>query len=238
LALVLSLLAPGVLASVALVPWSGGDPSYAFLERRSDGKPYRWEPCEPIHYEVNLDHAPVDAMRDVVEAIARVSEASGISFVLDGPTDRTPQEHEADGFRDPGSLRPRPVLIAWLPAYSFREYGDPNETIGVGVAVPGSGSEYWVYGSGMVVINADAPLLPGFEYPFALGPVLMHELGHVLGLGHVGDGAEIMWSPDEPGADPFAVGDVTDWGDGDLVGLAKIGRQAGCIHVAASGRPN
>jgi hypothetical protein len=231
LALLVSQLAPGIIAVLALIPGSSSDPTYAFLDRRYDGKPFRWEPCAPIHYEVNLDYAPSDALADVDEAIARVSDASGIRFVFDGQTVRSPEEQEADDFRDPVTLDIRPVLIAWLPAASFDRYANPERTLGVGRPVTGSGNEFWVYESGLIVINADAPLVPGFEHSYSLGPVLMHELGHVMGLGHVGDADEIMWSPNAPGSDRFPAGEVTDWGNGDLVGLQQLGRPAGCIHA-------
>jgi hypothetical protein len=42
-----------------------------------------------------------------------------------------------------------------------------------------------------------------------------------------------MWSPDLPGSNPFQVSGVTDWGDGDLEGLQRLGRPAGCIDTAA-----
>src|SRR3989304_6260519 len=42
---------------------------HAFLGRSPDG-PYRWNPCQPIHYEVNLDNAPAGAIDDVRAAIA------------------------------------------------------------------------------------------------------------------------------------------------------------------------
>jgi hypothetical protein len=198
---------------------------------RYDGKPFRWEPCRPIHYELNLTNAPATAIADVNEAVARASRGSGIRFVFDGPTDRTPQEQEASDFRDPRSLDIRPVLIAWLPSAMFGEYADPNQALGVGYGVPGSGNGFWVYETGLVVINADARLHAGFADSYATGPVVMHELGHVLGLGHVPDGGEIMWSPDEPGSDLFPAANVTDWGEGDLAGLRRVGRAAGCIHA-------
>jgi hypothetical protein len=230
LALLLSLLGPGIVGVAALVSRLGDAPAYAFIERRSNGEPYRWEPCRPIHYQVNIDDAPPNALADVREAIARVSDATGIRFLFDGETHRTPEEQEADNFRDPDTLDVKPVLIAWLPAASFSRYANPQRTIGVGRPVPGSGSEFWVYESGLVVINADAHLVAGFEYAHSLGPVLMHELGHVMGLGHVGDADEIMWSPNEPSSDLFPVVTVTDWGDGDRAGLRLLGRSAGCVH--------
>jgi hypothetical protein len=172
-------------------------------------------------------------MNDVMEAIQRLSDASGLQFVLDGQTDRTPTEQRQGRFHELTTFAFRPILISWLPANEFELYADPREVIGVGLAVPGSGEEYWVYKSGLVVINADAGILPGFVSGYSLGPVLMHELGHVVGLGHVGDVGEVMWSPDVPGSNPFQVSGVTDWGDGDLEGLQRLGRPAGCIAAAA-----
>jgi len=233
LALVLSLLSPAVLGLIAIGPWMDGESAYAFLDRRADGSPFRWEPCLPIHYEVNIEHAPPGAMDDVGEAIARLSEGSGLRFVLDGQTSRTPSEQRNGSFHELTTFAYRPVLISWLPSDEFELYADPDQVIGVGVAVPGSGDEYWVYKSGLVVINADAPIPPGFASGYSLGPVMMHELGHVVGLGHVGDVDEIMWSPDLPGSNPFQVSGVTDWGDGDLEGLQRLGRPAGCIDTAA-----
>jgi matrixin len=226
-ALVLSLLAPAVLGLVAVVPWSDGDTAFAFLDRRPDGSPVRWDPCRSIHYQVNLRYAPPDATDDVFEAVARASRASGIAFVFDGSTDRSPTEQGQANFRRLDLPGYQPVLISWLPAELFDSYADPREVIGVGIATTGERS--WVYQSGMVVINADAPLLSGFGSGFSLGPVLLHELGHVLGLGHVGDADEIMWAPDLPGSNPSLFSNATNWGDGDLEGLRRVGRPAGCV---------
>lgn len=233
LALVVSLAAPGLLGLLAIAPWWDGPAAYSFIERRADGEPYRWEPCEPIHYEVNLEHAPPWAMSDVEEAVARVSSGSGMRFVLDGRTDRSPAEQRHGRFHELSTFTFRPVLIAWLPAEEFATYADPDEVIGLGFAVPGSGDDWWVYRSGLVVINADAPIPPGFSSGFSLGPVLMHELGHVVGLGHVGDTDEIMWSPELAGGNPLVVSNATDWGNGDLEGLRRLGRPAGCIGASS-----
>jgi hypothetical protein len=48
----------------------------------------------------------------------------------------------------------------------------------------------------------------------------MHELAHVLGLGHIKAQGELM----EPSG-----GGVTDFGPGDLEGLSELGRSAGCL---------
>jgi predicted Zn-dependent protease len=45
--------------------------------------------------------------------------------------------------------------------------------------------------------------------------VLLHELGHVVGLGHVTDRKQIMFAMETPS--------VTRYAAGDLAGLAKLG---------------
>ena len=53
----------------------------------------------------------------------------------------------------------------------------------------------------------------------------MHELAHVLGLGHIKAQGELM----EPSG-----GGVTDFGPGDLEGLSELGRSAGCLTTPSA----
>jgi predicted Zn-dependent protease len=59
-----------------------------------------------------------------------------------------------------------------------------------------------------------------FRYPDRAGapeyvPVLRHELGHLVGLGHVDDATQLM-SP--------TIGEPQTFQSGDLAGLAKLGQ--------------
>jgi predicted Zn-dependent protease len=55
--------------------------------------------------------------------------------------------------------------------------------------------------------------------------VLMHELGHVIGLDHVSDQSQIMYQTVTTKQSVF--------GAGDLAGLQLLGRPAGCLAVPA-----
>jgi hypothetical protein len=214
------------------VAFGGPDPEHAFLRATGDGSPFRWNPCEPIHYQVHLFGAPPGADADLDEAIRRITEATGIRFVDDGHTTRSALAQERVEGYDVTHGAYFPVLIMWEPAEDFRRYGDPEEYAGVGIPFLGSapnGDARPVFASGLIVLNADAGATPGFRGRFSDGPLLMHEWAHVLGLAHVGSARELMWSPDVPGAAEVPDLTMEDWGRGDLEGLRSVGLDAGCI---------
>jgi hypothetical protein len=194
---------------------------HRFLDRRVDGSPLRWNACDTIHYVVNATRAPAGSVADVHEAIRRVSEATGIAFAYDGLTDEVPTKDRAPFQPERYGARWAPVLIAWVAPEEtdipFRLEGHTAAAVASPLRPP-SGEEVFV--SGYVAMNVRDPNPPGFGAPGDQGPVLLHELGHVMGLGHV----------DRPGAimEPSG-GGVTDFGPGDLEGLRRVGREAGCV---------
>jgi hypothetical protein len=209
---------------------------HEFLDELSDGSPYRWDPCEPIHYEVNLHNAPPGAREDIFEAADKISDATGIEIVFDGEVTRTAMDTEEDLYRDwDGGYAP--VLISWLPVQEFRRW---TARRALAAATPWTGDEtpLWEYVSGQIVVNAGAGTEAGWEHRYSLGPILLHEWGHVIGLDHVDDGDELMWSHEVDDADLFPDVGVTGFGPGDLEGLKALGIEAGCIGNGSSPTPS
>jgi hypothetical protein len=203
--------------------------TYTFLAQNGDGTPIRFNPCASVHYVVNLAGAPATAAGDVSGALSRIAQATGLSFVSDGTTNELPESTRPA--YQPGRYGPRwaPILIAWSTAAQSDFLGGTS-TVGQGGSTwyqaPGS---HAVYVTGQVAVNgpATASLAPGFGSGLTMGALLLHELGHVVGLGHVSDPTQIMY-PD------LHTRGSTQYGPGDLGGLERLGASQGCLTVPAA----
>jgi hypothetical protein len=197
--------------------------NFSFLFLQSDNcLPVRWNPCAQIHYVVNGAQATPAQLDDTRQAVADAAQATGIDFVFDDTTTEDPNARQPfEPSLYPG--RWAPVLIDW------RHEGGANdltEVAGGGFPVDARGVDV----SGEMFLNLDAHLAGNAPIPTGFGPgvtwgrILLHELGHVLGLGHVTSFDEIMHEPVTDQTSPTSA-----YGFGDLAGLRLLGRSAGCL---------
>jgi hypothetical protein len=188
------------------VPKSDG-PGFAFLRPTPRGSPVTFDPCSTIHYVVNPDLAPPGSYERVIRAVEALEEQSGLSFEYDGITDEPPRIrrllYQPDRYGD----RWAPVLIGWVPSSEIRHGHAFGLARPLAVQRPGG---HPVFVSGTVLLNSDAGLLWGLTWE----RLVVHELGHVLGLGHVDDPAQVMYPELLPGGGIL--------GDGDLAGVRAI----------------
>lgn len=212
--------------------------SYSLENFNTDGSPVRFNPCVPIHIVTNLSEAPAGAASEVAEALSRLNAATGLRFVVDGSTTEVPQSTRAAVQSRYGN-RWAPVLVAWS------RHGESD--LLPGGRTVGEGNSYAVsadntksarpapleYVTGQVVLDADvtAGLAQGFGAGQTIGQLLMHELGHVVGLGHTSDASQIMSTDLYPIAGAW-------YGAGDLTGLRKVGSSGGCLPPATAPTPS
>jgi hypothetical protein len=147
------------------------------LEQDHDGTPYRWNPCQPIHFVVNPDHEPAGADDDLHAAIARVASATGIRFVDDGTVVDTADQQIGSDFQS-GMPGPRylPVLVTFVTDLEFHFLVDSKRAVGFGMPARGDGDLAHEFVSGVVVVDIGQELARGFGTRYSMGPVLMHEL--------------------------------------------------------------
>ncbi|MGI8984352.1 MAG: matrixin family metalloprotease [Acidimicrobiales bacterium] len=199
---------------------------YAFLEARQGGcQPVRFNPCEPIHYVVNAALAPPGALDDLHAAMRMLEEASGLRFVDDGPTDERFEVSRPRSQPERYGARWAPVLVVW--DHGERHRMDASNPAG-GLSSPVDG----VSVTGVLIVNVDTLVdsrVPpsGFGEGGTWGRVFLHELGHIVGLGHVARSDQLMFP--ELGVQ----GGRAEYHAGDLAGLRLLGREAGCLPTPA-----
>lgn len=187
------------------------------------GEPVRFDPCSPVSYVVNTTNAPRGAVEDVRAAVAKTSVATGIEFIFEGRTNEPVRVDRPLVQEERYGRRWSPILVAWSPQDPalFREHSAGVATNSYAANDAGR----LVYVTGIVVMNASHELSPGFGAGRTWGKVILHELGHVVGLDHVEDPAEVM--------NPSLVSSPANWGVGDLAGLRRLGSLAGCVESPA-----
>lgn len=188
---------------------AGGTYSWAMTQPGSSD-PVGWDPCEAIRFRVNPEGEPPGGRRLVVEAIRRASAATGLAFDDEGETDERPF---AEGITLFG--RPDPVVIGWGDATEYPELAGLVAGVGGAVAHRRRGGGDVTYVSGSVVLDVDAFTEDSVaQQPRVMEGIVLHEIAHVIGLGHVSEPMELMYADNS--------GQV-ELGPGDREGLARLG---------------
>ena len=216
--------------SPAVVPQTAGpvdthSASYTFEGRNPDGLPMRFDACQPIHYVTNVSEGPAGALGFVETAVARLSAATGLSFVYDGTTGQLPSTTRSP--TDPSGSSWAPVLIAWEHEGQTDFLPAQSNLLGMGGFAGVNTGGTVVAVTGQVALNADLTLAPGATIPSDWVPGIQHELGHVVGLAHTSDPTQIM-------APSFNSQSPNDYGTGDSDGLRQLGVSSPCVTAPAA----
>ena len=177
-----------------------------------------WDPCRPIRYVVNPAGAPPEGDALLSDALLRTADATGLQFIDVGTTTET-WSKEREAFQpDRYGERWAPVLVSWSTEQATPDLAGYIAGLAGPASVSGpDGRSAFVTGS--VVLDAEditaILAMPGGAAKARA--VIQHELGHLVGLGHVADRAQLMYSEN-------SAEQTGDWGSGDLAGLNRLGR--------------
>jgi hypothetical protein len=203
---------PAVLPPPVPLTGPGGPPPaqpYAFSLIKS-GAPLRWNPCQPIRYLVNLGGYDPSTRAVISEAVERLQAATGLSLVPAGDTTFTPSAAKPTA----GAAANAEIVIALSDS--------AHTDLVPGTIVGRTDISYTsvIVQASVVIDMGDVGAQPQWSST-GPGPVLLHELAHSVGLGHVSDPTQVM--------NAFAsAGGPTTYGAGDLTGLWQVGAAQGC----------
>jgi hypothetical protein len=159
-----------------------------------DSQPVHWPRCETLLVSIDPANAPSGYSSDVDYALKQLSSATGLGL--------KPTTSGAD------------VSIGWDRSMVLQGFGHKDKA-GVTSLEMQSTLTGMVFKSAGIEISSDLPAGHGSNSEV---PVLLHELGHAVGLGHF-EGPEVM--------NPVDSGFVS-YQNGDLAGLATLYRGQGC----------
>ena len=201
-------------------PLVAASDAYRFVAHQADGTtPVAYDPCRPIHYVIRQQGQPAGGEQIVTAAVLRVSQATGLRFVYDGATSEAP-------LRQRPSFQPKrygdrwaPVLITWVTPNENPDFAADVTGLGGSAAMSRDGRPS-AYVTGAVELDAAqmTSILRRANGNEVVRAIVLHELGHLVGLDHVNAASQLMYPQSQPG--------VTDFGAGDLTGLAALGRGA------------
>ena len=212
---------------------------YTFLFVGPDGcAPARFNPCAPVRYTLNRRQATDAHVADLDEALRKTSAATGLQFEYAGPSTDNAAVAPRPVRRPDGTFDWPPVLIGWEHLGNGEMFRSPEAVRADPNVVVGGGGRPLVVENvivtGHLVLNLDAvtdtdtkrPVPHGFGTGVNWGRIILHELAHVIGLGHVESRTSIMNE-----ALTQQTISSANWGVGDLIGLRHLGREAGCLAV-------
>jgi hypothetical protein len=207
----------------------GSPSSYTFMATNADQSPVKWNGCQDIHYVTRTATTYAGARDDIDVALAAVRAESGLRFVYDGEVTTVPTINYGTGV--PVNGRYQPLLIGFTTAAEsdmFSGYG--SSVIGMaGPTYTSPASGRYVYVSGRVALEKDRLAGMPRRGASSITEVIMHEVGHAVGLGHVIDPSQLM--------NPYIV-NYEDWGAGDRAGLHALSTPlCGLARSADAGDP-
>lgn len=195
---------------VPLTGVTGPPPTPPFtFSKVINGAPLRWNPCQAIRYTINMGGYDESFRPVIIESIERLEAATGLPLVAAGNTAFMPTNANQSLTGSPSEL-----VIA------LTDEGQTDLLPGSVVGRAGIVFSSSIIRAAVVIDMGDVGGNPPWSGT-GVGAVLLHELGHAVGLDHVNNATQLMNSVATQGG-------PTTYAAGDLTGLWQVGAAAGC----------
>ncbi len=194
----------------------GSAGSYSFLSTHPGTKePVTYPGCRSLQVRINPSGEVTGGSQLVLEAMARVTELSGLELEYVGPSTDRPDEW-SDAMQAAGMEGYPPALVSWSDEDETPDLEGDVVGLGGSISLRGAAFARARYMTGSVTLDGPdlASVLEGPDGEAQVRAVILHELGHLVGLGHVADPNQLM-SETNYG--------LHDFGPGDREGLARLG---------------
>ncbi|MGQ0574402.1 MAG: matrixin family metalloprotease [Pseudonocardia sp.] len=191
---------------------------HAFSALLPDGTPVTHDPCRPLRYVVNPAGMPPGALEVLRDGVRQISAASGLVILEEGLSTEAAVENRLPVQPDRYGERWAPVLVSWADPGMFPLVDGDIAGVALSHSVSPSGPGSARYVSGQVVFDRGfvAEVLADPRTAPLARTVVLHELGHLVGLDHVAAPGEVM----------DAASEASELGPGDRQGLAALGAGA------------
>jgi hypothetical protein len=202
------------------------DSNYNYLSV-IDGKPARWDRCNPIRYALNTSSMTGEEEKIVRQVMRVLSKQSGYAFVDAGITNFVPFADANWHQKLVDSEEKTQLFIAFSDETTVPKLA--GEAVGIGGPVTLSdnvGGDPEIVYAGVVMEKGDA-LRREFTNGTTLAVGLLHELGHAMNLGHVSRVSELMFPQTIPQM-------KTKYGKGDRAGFRSLASKP-CFPPNAAG---
>ena len=194
--------------------------AWSLLDTGRPGAAFRWDPCRPVTYRVHAADAPPTFVQDVTNAVRELSAATGLTF-----TDLGETAYSGPGADGDQSAWPADTDLLVTVSDESADPALAGSVVGYAsiLRAAWSGTDARIERADVVLrdeylVTAQDTTSPGGT----VDELLLHELGHAVGLGHSPDSSQVMYP--EVGQQPRP-----GYQEGDLSGLARVGSAGGCL---------